>query len=58
MSKRPSGTSPRACSSSPAFSVRPLADYNVPLPFFDSANAPLWHRAIGYEIAGIVGILL
>jgi cobalt/nickel transport system permease protein len=36
----------------------PLADYNVPLPFFDSANAPLWHAAIGYEIAGIVGILV
>ncbi|QBD78550.1 cobalt transporter CbiM [Ktedonosporobacter rubrisoli] len=36
----------------------PLAGYNIPLPFFAGANAPLWHTAIGYEISGIVGILL
>jgi len=36
----------------------PLGGYNVPLPFFDAADAPLWHAAIGYEIAGIVGVLL
>ena len=36
----------------------PLGDYNVPLPFFSDASAPLWHAAIGYEIAGIIGILL
>ena len=36
----------------------PLSGYNMPLPFFSGANAPLWHAAIGYEIAGIVGILL
>ena len=36
----------------------PLGDYNVPLPFFDGANAPLWHAALGYEITGITGILL
>jgi cobalt/nickel transport system permease protein len=36
----------------------PLSGYNLPLPFFDEANAPLWHAAIGYEIAGILGILL
>jgi cobalt/nickel transport system permease protein len=36
----------------------PLSGYNLPLPFFDGANAPLWHAALGYEIAGILGILL
>ena len=30
----------------------------MPLPFFTSAERALWHAAIGYEIAGIVGILL
>ncbi len=36
----------------------PLSGYNIPLPFFSAANAPLWHAAIGYELSGIVGILL
>ena len=36
----------------------PFAGYNVPLPFFNSASSPLWHAGIGYEIAGIVGILV
>ncbi len=36
----------------------PLAGYNLPLPFFSHANAALWQTAIGYEISGIVGILL
>jgi cobalt/nickel transport system permease protein len=36
----------------------PLAGYDLPLPFFNGANAPLWHAAIGYEIAGVIGILL
>jgi cobalt ECF transporter T component CbiQ/cobalamin biosynthesis protein CbiM len=35
----------------------PLAGYNLPLPFFDQAKAPLWHAAIGYEISDIVGVL-
>jgi cobalt/nickel transport system permease protein len=35
----------------------PLAAYNLPLPFFDAASAPLWHAGIGYEIAGILGML-
>ena len=35
----------------------PLSGYNLPLPFFDGANAPLWHAAIGYELAGILGIV-
>ena len=36
----------------------PLGGYNIPLPFFSDANAELWHAAIGYEITGIVGMLL
>lgn len=36
----------------------PLGDYNLPGSFFSDANAPLWHAAIGYEISGIIGILL
>lgn len=36
----------------------PLSGYNLPLPFFADANAPLWHQALGYEVSGIVGILL
>jgi cobalt/nickel transport protein len=36
----------------------PFAEYNIPLPFFQDADAPLWHTAIGYEISGILGILL
>ena len=37
--------------------IAPLAGYNMPLPFFSEANAPLWHAGIGYELAGIIGIL-
>ncbi len=36
----------------------PFSGYDVPLPFFNGSDAPLWHVAIGYEIAGIIGILL
>jgi cobalt/nickel transport protein len=36
----------------------PFSGYNVQLPFFSDANAPLWHAAIGYEISGIIGVLL
>jgi cobalt/nickel transport system permease protein len=35
----------------------PLSGYNLPLPFFSEANAPLWHAGVGYEIAGVLGIL-
>ncbi len=35
----------------------PLSGYNLPLPFFNDTNTPLWHQAIGYEISGILGIL-
>ena len=36
----------------------PFDSYNVKFPFFNDPNAPLWHAAIGYEISGILGILL
>lgn len=36
----------------------PLKDYNLPLPFFSGADAPLWHTALGYELAGLVGMLV
>ncbi len=36
----------------------PLAGYRIPLPCLDGANAALWQQAVGYEIAGIIGILL
>jgi cobalt/nickel transport system permease protein len=36
----------------------PLGGYNIPLPFFSDANAALWHAAVGYEITGIIGMLL
>jgi cobalt/nickel transport system permease protein len=36
----------------------PLSGYTIPLPFFSGANAALWHAAVGYQAAGIVGILL
>jgi cobalt ECF transporter T component CbiQ len=35
----------------------PLSGYNVPLPFFSHASAPLWHAAVGYELSGMVGML-
>jgi cobalt/nickel transport system permease protein len=40
-----------------AFSA-PLSGYDLPLPFFSGANAPLWHAAVGYEISGILGALV
>ena len=36
----------------------PFDGYNVKFPFFSDANALLWHTAIGYEICGIIGVLL
>ncbi len=36
----------------------PLAGYNLPLPFFSHARSALWQQAVGYEITGILGILL
>jgi cobalt/nickel transport system permease protein len=40
------------------FFSAPLSGYNLPLPFFSHASAPLWHAAVGYEVSGIVGVLL
>jgi len=36
----------------------PFSDYNVGANFFTDPNAPLWHVALGYEISGLIGILL
>jgi cobalt/nickel transport system permease protein/cobalt/nickel transport protein len=36
----------------------PLSGYEIPLPFFSGANGALWHAAVGYQLAGIIGILL
>ncbi len=36
----------------------PFSDYNLPLPFFNERGVHLWQVAIGYEISGILGILL
>ena len=36
----------------------PLAGYDIPLPFFSRANPQLWHAGVGYEITGIIGMLL
>lgn len=40
------------------FFSAPFDSYNLHFPFFNNPNAPLWHAAIGYEISGILGILL
>jgi cobalt/nickel transport system permease protein len=36
----------------------PFAGYTIPLPFFSDAKAALWQQAIGYELAGVLGILV
>ncbi len=36
----------------------PLSGYNIPLPFFSTADAALWQSAIGYELSGITGMLI
>jgi cobalt/nickel transport protein len=40
------------------FFSAPFDGYNVPIPFFNANDAPIWHAALGYEISGIIGILL
>jgi hypothetical protein len=40
------------------FFSAPFKDYNIPLPFFSADNVPLWHTAIGYELAGLIGMLI
>ncbi|MGH2511501.1 MAG: cobalt transporter CbiM [Candidatus Limnocylindrales bacterium] len=36
----------------------PFSGYDFRLPFFDHANPALWQTAIGYELAGIIGMLI
>ncbi|HLG75703.1 MAG TPA: cobalt transporter CbiM [Ktedonobacteraceae bacterium] len=36
----------------------PFSGYNVKLPFFSEPHTPLWHAALGYEISGLLGVLL
>jgi len=52
------GYVPKGLSDLSSIFSAPLAGYNLPLPFFSDANAALWQQALGYEIAGIIGILL
>ncbi|HET8841028.1 MAG TPA: cobalt transporter CbiM, partial [Ktedonobacteraceae bacterium] len=40
------------------FFSAPFSGYNLQFPFFGDASAPLWHAAVGYEISGIIGVLL
>ncbi|MEP6776662.1 MAG: energy-coupling factor ABC transporter permease, partial [Chloroflexota bacterium] len=35
-----------------------FSGYNIKLPFFSDSNAALWQTAIGYEISGIIGMLV
>ena len=37
---------------------RTVRRHDLPLPFLNHADASLWQTAVGYEIAGIIGILL
>ena len=52
------GYIPKGLADLSSFFSAPLADYNIPVPFFSDANAALWHAAVGYQITGIIGILL
>src|SRR5262249_52153962 len=52
------GYVPRGVHELSGFFSAPFRDYNLPLPFFNGDSAPMWHTAIGYEIAGVIGILL
>jgi cobalt/nickel transport system permease protein len=36
----------------------PFSEYTINANFFTDADAPLWHQALGYEITGIIGMLL
>ncbi len=56
--KKAFGYVPKGLQDMSGFFSAPLAGYNVPLPFFNDANAALWQTAIGYEISGIIGILV
>jgi cobalt/nickel transport system permease protein len=52
------GYVPQGLQNLSGFFRAPFKDYNVPLPFFNAADVPLWHTAIGYEIAGLIGMLV
>ncbi len=52
------GYVPKGLSDLSALFSAPLAGYEVPLPFLSGANGQLWRAGLGYELAGIVGILL
>jgi cobalt/nickel transport system permease protein len=41
-----------------SFFNAPLKEYSLPFPPFNGDNSKLWQQAIGYEISGIIGILL
>jgi cobalt/nickel transport system permease protein len=36
----------------------PLAGYSIPIPFLSGPKAALWQSAIGYELAGAIGITI
>ncbi|MBV9544626.1 MAG: cobalt transporter CbiM [Chloroflexi bacterium] len=52
------GYVPEGLQSLSGFFSAPFKEYNLPLPFFRADDAPMWHTAIGYEIAGLLGMLL
>jgi hypothetical protein len=52
------GYVPQGLQDMSSFFSAPFKDYNVPLPFFSDADAPLWRVALGYEITGLLGMLL
>jgi hypothetical protein len=41
-----------------AFFQAPLKEYNLPFAPFNGENAKLWQQAIGYELTGIIGVLV
>ena len=52
------GYVPRGLQDLSGFFSAPFKDYNLPLPFFNGGDAPMWHTALGYEIAGLLGMLV
>ena len=52
------GYVPKGLSDLSGFFSAPLKGYNLPLPFFNDPNAALWQQGIGYELSGIIGILV
>jgi len=52
------GYVPQGLQAFSSFFSAPFSGYNMQFPFFSDASAPLWHAAIGYEISGIIGVLL